>query len=100
MSYGIIIHYGVYSYYGYDDIDSAKRRKTQNVSEWYYGRLIDDNNFRPISGNKSTKHHHNTHYNNTDYFEALSKLTNDENKIKEWVNIAKMNNASHIIKAS
>ena len=45
MTFGIIIHYGLYSYYGYDDINSAKRRKTQNGSEWYYGRLIDNNDF-------------------------------------------------------
>jgi hypothetical protein len=27
MTFGIIIHYGLYSYYGYDDINSAKRKR-------------------------------------------------------------------------
>ena len=52
MTFWIIIHYGLYSYYGYDDINSAKRRRVQNGSEWYFGRLIDNNDFRPISGQK------------------------------------------------
>lgn len=100
MNYGIIIHYGLYSYYGYDDIDSAKRRRTQNGSEWYYGRLIDNNNFRPISGNKSTKKYHSEKHNDVDYFSNLDKITKDENKVKEWVSFAKRNGASYVILTS
>ena len=100
MNYGIIIHYGLYSYYGYDDIDSAKRRKTQNGSEWYYGRLIDNNNFRSISGHTTTKKYHKDNYGDIDYFDNLDKITNDEEKVKEWVNIAKIKGASYIILTS
>jgi alpha-L-fucosidase len=100
MNYGIIIHYGLYSYYGYDDINSVKRRKTQNGSEWYYGRLVDNNNFRPISGHKSTKKHHKKTYGESDYFDNLDKITNDENKVKEWVSLAKNKGASYIILTS
>lgn len=100
MEYGIIIHYGLYSFYGYDDIKSAKRRKTQNGSEWYYGRLIDNNNFRPISGSESTKKFHSENYNNINYFDNLDKITKDKNKIKQWVQIAKSNGASYIILTS
>jgi alpha-L-fucosidase len=100
MNYGIIIHYGLYSYYGYDDINSVKRRKTQNGSEWYYGRLVDNNNFRPISGHKSTKKHHKETYGESDYFDNLDKITNDENKVKEWVSLAKNKGASYIILTS
>lgn len=100
MEYGIIIHYGLYSYYGYDDINYAKKRKTQNGSEWYYGRLIDNNNFRPLSGSESTKKYHVSNFNNANYFDNLDKITNDENKIKEWIKVAKSNNASYIILTS
>lgn len=100
MSFGIIIHYGLYSYYGYDDINSAKRRRVQNGSEWYYGRLIDDNNFRPISGQSYTKKYHAENFNGIDYFDNMDKIVDDENKIKNWVLFAKQNKASHIILTS
>ena len=97
MSYGIIIHYGLYSYYAYDDVSSAKKRKIQNGAEWYYGRLIDNNKFRPISGHHSTKQYHNETFNNINYFSNLNKITKDKSKIKKWINVAKTNGASYII---
>lgn len=100
MTFGIIIHYGLYSYYGYDDINSAKKRRVQNGSEWYYGRLIDDNNFRPISGQSFTKKYHKENFSGIDYFNNMNKIVNDENKIKEWVMFAKQNKASYIILTS
>ena len=69
MTYSIIIHYGLYSYYAYDDISSAKKRTIQNGSEWYLGRLTDNNKYRPISGANLTKNHHNAVHNNIDYFD-------------------------------
>lgn len=98
--FGIIIHYGLYSYYGYDDIRSVKNRKTQNGSEWYYGRLIDNNKFRPISGHSFTKTYHKKNYKNIDYFDNIDKILTDEDKIKEWVNLCKNNKASYIILTS
>jgi alpha-L-fucosidase len=100
MTFGIIIHYGLYSYYAYDDIQSAKRRNVQNGSEWYYGRLIDNNNFRPISGQSFTKNYHKTQFGDTDYFDNINKIFDDENKIRSWVVFAKQNNASHLILTS
>lgn len=100
MTFGIIIHYGLYSYYGYDDVNSAKRRRVQNGSEWYYGRLIDTNNFRPISGQSYTKKYHEANYSGVDYFDNIGKITNDENKVKNWVKFAKENKASYIILTS
>ena len=97
---GIFIHYGLYSTYGYDDVASAKRRKTQNGSEWYYGRLIEKGNFRPISGHVETKAYHATHYGTADYFDKIDTIVNDEHKVKEWVAFAKRNNASYVILTS
>jgi hypothetical protein len=93
-NYGIIIHYGLYSYYAYDDIKSAKRRLIQNGSEWYYGRLIEKGTYRPISGHVSTKENHKTEHYDCDYFDNLDKITDDEEKIKHWVKICKKNGAS------
>jgi alpha-L-fucosidase len=100
IGYGIIIHYGLYSYYGYDDLVSAKRRKTKNGSEWYYGRLIDTSTYRPISGGKATQQYHKDNYGDASYFDNIDKITHDENKVKEWVTLAKINGASFIILTS
>jgi len=94
MSYGVIIHYGLYSYYAYDNITSAKRRTIQNGSEWYYGRLIDKGTFRPISGHESTKKYYQAHHGETDYFDNIDKMLNDRQKIKQWVKMCKDNGAS------
>jgi alpha-L-fucosidase len=100
MTFGIIIHYGLYSYYAYDNVNSAKRRSVQNGAEWYYGRLIDNNNFRPISGQNYTKKYHEENFSGVDYFDNMDKIVEDENKIKEWVLFAKQNKASYIILTS
>jgi hypothetical protein len=47
--YGFIFHVGLYSFYAYDDISSARRRKLKNGSEWYLERL-QNIKFRPPSG--------------------------------------------------
>ena len=97
MTFGIIIHYGVYSFYAYDDVVSARRRKTQNGSEWYYSRLIETGTFRPISGHLATKQHHNEMHPGEDYFTHINKLVTDPNKIAEWVRIAKIAGATYLI---
>jgi alpha-L-fucosidase len=97
-SFGIIIHYGVYSVYGYDDIESLRKRSVQNGSEWYYGRLIDTNNFRPISGQSYTKKYHEKNYGSEDYFSLSDNLSTD--KVKEWVKISKDIGAIYIILTS
>lgn len=97
MEYGIMIHYGLYSYYGYDDINSAKRRKAKNGSEWYYKRLFPDNDYKPTAGYTATQKYHETNYGDARYFDNLDKITTDENKVKEWVTIAKNKGASYII---
>lgn len=99
-NFGIIIHYGLYSYYGYDDIKSAKKRKIQNGSEWYYGRLIDNNKFRPISGQSYTKIYHSNYHQDCDYFDNLNQILTDKEKIKQWVDICKTSGATYIILTS
>ena len=39
MTFGIIIHYGLYSYYGYDDINSAKKKRVLNIFNCFYAIL-------------------------------------------------------------
>jgi alpha-L-fucosidase len=105
MNFGIIIHYGIYSFYEYDyDYDymnrAKRQRKSQNSSDWYFGRLIDYNDFMPdIKSVKKTQINSNTCIID-DYFENIDKITTDENKVKEWVNIAKCKGASYIILTS
>ena len=99
-NYGVIIHYGLYSVYGYDDINSARRRSTQNGSEWYYGRLIDTNTFRPISGHVLTKQYHKNNFGDMDYFERINEVVDDPEKIKYWITLCKENGCNYIILTS
>lgn len=98
--FGIIIHYGLYSYYAYDNIHSAKKRNIQNGSEWYYGRLIDNNKYRPISGNIFTKKHHIEKHKNINYFDNLNEILVDKSKIRDWIKLCKKIGASYIILTS
>jgi alpha-L-fucosidase len=95
--YGIIIHYGIYSIYAYDDIKSAKVRKVQNGSEWYYGRLIDSNAFRPISGSNATKNYHYANYNESNYFDVANQLVQTRNNIKKLITQCQSVGATYII---
>jgi alpha-L-fucosidase len=100
MSFGIIIHYGLYSFYAYDDINSAKRRKVRNGSEWYYCRLIDKNIFRPISGHTFTKKYHENNFGNTPYFDKIDEWPPSltvEKKVKMWISLSKATGAKYII---
>lgn len=92
--FGIIIHWGIYADPGYDDIKSARFRKLQNGSEWYYKRLTENNVFRPTSGHIETKEWHSNHYNNKDYF---SFTINEMVDVKQWIKCAKESNAKYII---
>ena len=77
-----------------------KKRKIQNGSEWYYGRLIESGTYRPISGHKTTKEHHLTNFGNGNYFDNIDKIIDDKEKIKNWVKTCKNNGASYIILTS
>lgn len=82
---GIIVHYGLYSIYAYDSIESAKRRKIGNGSEWYYPRLLEKGNYRPVSGFKETQEYHKQNFNNSNYFEQTLNLKPTKQKIKQFV---------------
>jgi alpha-L-fucosidase len=94
--YGIIIHYGLYSYYAYDDVNSCKRRTIQNGSEWYYPRLINSNNFAQIPGEKHTKAYHLQNYGESNYFDKINEITKDTHQIKNWVKFCKSVGAKYI----
>ena len=89
---GLIFHWGLYSVTGYDDIESLRRRRMKNGSEWYYRRLTEKSDYRPISGHKSTKEYHNKKYGNMSYYDLKEKFdekTKDfsfDNIFKQLVN--------------
>jgi alpha-L-fucosidase len=74
---GIIFHWGLYSVTAFDDIKSVRRRKMKNGSEWYYKRLYENSDYRPISGHKETKKYHEENFNNSDYYSLKKEF--DEN---------------------
>ncbi len=92
--FGIIIHWGIYAEPGYDDIESARKRKLQNGSEWYYKRLTENNTFRPTHGHAKTKEWHKNNYGEKDYY---SFTINEFVDVKKWIICAKENNAKYII---
>lgn len=94
---GIIVHYGLYSIYAYDSIKSAKRRKICNGSEWYYPRLLEQGNFRPISGFNETQQYHKENFNDCNYFDQTCNLKPLRSKIKQFVKTCQNLGFSYII---
>jgi alpha-L-fucosidase len=94
---GAIVHYGLYSIYAYDDIESAKRRKISNGSEWYYLRLKSENSFRPISGYKKTIEYHDKYFNNCNYFDQKENLNPSRKNISKFVKQCKTFGFKYII---
>lgn len=93
---GFIFHVGLYSFFGYDDINSARRRKpgTQNGSEWYLERL-QDRSYRPVSGSDSTQKYHTKYGNNYDYFSAPFLVTREH--VSNWMDVCKKCRASYVL---
>ena len=93
-NFGIIFHVGLYSYYGYDDIKSSRKRKLQNGSEWYLERL-QPNKFRPVSGSTQTQEYHKHVYNDSDYYGA--KICINRESIRHWIHICKQSGATYVV---
>jgi len=91
---GMIIHWGIYSCPAYDNVALARKRNIQNGSEWYYGRLTNENKFRQISGSTDTQEWHRKNYQNKNYYDF--DITENPN-ISKWIDAAKNINASYII---
>jgi len=99
---GLIFHWGLYSVPAFDSVVSARRRKTQNGSEWYYGRLIADiNGFRPIAGSKETQQFHKQSYPDYSYDNFKQHfLTEPElwlQTVQQWMALAKEVGATYVI---
>lgn len=91
---GFIFHVGLYSFFSYDDIKSARRRTIQNGSEWYLERL-QERTYRPTSGSDSTQKHHLKYGMNYDYFKAPFNITRES--ISEWMKICVKCRASYVL---
>jgi len=85
MEVGIIFHWGLYSVPCYDSVNSANRRKMQNGSEWYLKRLVEDSDFRPISGHKETKLFHEKNFSGMNYFDFANLFTCSSWDPDEWM---------------
>lgn len=98
MEIGLIFHLGLYSVYAYDDIESAKRRKIKNGSEWYFKRLlVKEGDYRPVSGWQSTQKFHLENYNSQDYFEAEREFKLDKLDLDSWMELAVSINCTYVI---
>jgi alpha-L-fucosidase len=91
---GFIFHIGLYSFYGFDDVTSARRRNVKNGSEWYLERL-QEKSYRPVSGSERTKGYHLTKYGpDFDYFRAPLLITRES--ISYWMDICVKCKASYV----
>jgi alpha-L-fucosidase len=90
---GFIFHVGLYSFYGYDDIKSARRRKMQNGSEWFLER-IQEREYRPISGSKESKVYFSKFGSNYNYFKAPFYVNRES--ICEWLDLCVKCKASYV----
>jgi alpha-L-fucosidase len=86
----MIFHWGLYSVPAYDPIESARRRKLKNGSEWYLKRLLDSGEYRPISGHLQTKEYHTSH-NFPDYFDFEFPGPNF-NGFDKWITLSQQFN--------
>lgn len=99
MEIGIIIHWGLYSITAFDDIYSLRRRRMKNGSEWYYKRLTENKEYRPISGYKQTQEYHKNKFNNIDYFKLKDIFVQQTEhwNIENWMRYFKNTNIKYII---
>ena len=75
--FGVILHWGLYAVPAYDTVESARKRKIQNGSEWYLKRLTEKNKFRPTSGWNETQKFHKEHFGEQSY-EQFAEQFNKE----------------------
>lgn len=94
MSLGFIFHIGLYSFFGYDDVKLARKRKPENQfgSEYYLQRLQED---KIISGSNSTQRHHIKYGINFDYFRAPLNVTREA--IVKWIDICVKCKANYVL---
>lgn len=89
---GFIFHVGLYSYFGYDEIESARKRKIQNGSEWFLAR-IQPQQYRKISGSEHALIYYNQF--RLDYFKAPFLI--ERSSIQQWLDICVSCRASHVL---
>lgn len=94
---GVIIHWGVYSVPGYDDVASARTRKIQNGSEWYLRRLTGPTNARMTSGSMETRAYHGAHFPEMRYVDFAPHFTASKWNPREWVHFLKQCGIQYII---
>lgn len=95
---GVIVHWGVYSVPAYDSVASAKRRSTQNGSEWYLKRLtVKPDAFRPCSGLRETQAWHKAKYGSLSYGDFGKSFTASAWQPDEWMQLFKGAGATYAI---
>lgn len=94
QQFGMIFHVGLYSFFGFDDVTSARRRKIGNGSEWYLERL-QERSFRPISGSDRTQAYHKKYGVDFDYFRAPFFISRES--ICKWLDLCIKCKASYVL---
>jgi len=96
--FGIIIHWGLYSVPAFDSVESAKRRKIQNGSEWYLKRLTATEFERSrLSGCEETRKYHLKTYKEAKYADFASEFKTEAWDPSAWMKLFKSIGASYVI---
>jgi alpha-L-fucosidase len=97
--FGVMLHWGVYSVPGFDDVGSAQRRKIQNGSEWYMKRLLERGDINPYatSGWQETQRYHQRQYGNKKYHEFAQEFTAEHWDPDEWMRLFSLAGASYVV---
>lgn len=95
MDISFIFHMGIYNVPGFDT--GIQKRKVQNGSEWYMKRLLETTEFRPVSGSKQTKEHHQKVYGEKKYEEFSKDFTLSKWGIDAWMAMCKEVNPDAVV---
>lgn len=91
---GFLFHIGLFSFFGFDDATSARRRKIQQGSELYLERL-QERTFRPVSGSERTKAYHKKYGVDFDYFKAPFFISREA--ICKWLDLCARCKATYVL---
>ncbi len=100
LNLSIMFHWGIYSVPAFDDMQSLRKRKVQNASEWYLEHLHPKTHPDNTLSQKytKTKTYHETMYGKDfDYFDFAEEFHPENANFDEWMILAKSCNSTEVL---
>jgi alpha-L-fucosidase len=100
-TFGVMVHWGLYSVPAFDSVEIAMTRSIQNGSEWYLKRLsAEPGSFRPTSGWKETQAYHDREYGKDFKYEQFAEEFTTAScrcNFDEWMATFKTAGATYVV---